>query len=264
MMWIYDFSVWQLGVLIVVVFVTFALIGLYFARRWLHRRLGLNAEANTPVGYFASGLYVFYGLLMGLVVVAAWQDYQDVQAQVSQETAALNALYRNVTLLPDPLKSELQTILRTYVRYVIEAEWPAQQQSQWVTGGTVMLDDLQTKLAGYQPANASQQALFALTLEKFDEMAEDRRLRADVVNQGLPAPLWTVVLIGAVLCIWITYFFYVEDWRVHVIMVVLLTAFIGLSISLTAAMDHPFQGEFSVPIDDFRTMLQRMQDPTLQ
>jgi hypothetical protein len=264
MMWIYAIPVWLLAVLIVAVFVAFALFGLRYGRRWLHRWLGLNAEANTPVGYFSSGLYVFFGLLVGLVAVAAWQDYQDVQVQVAQETATLNALYRDISLMPDPLRDELHNILRTYIRYVIEHEWPAQQQSQWVTGGTLLLDDFQARLVTYQPPDTSHQALFARTLEQFDRMVEFRRLRAGAVDQGLPWPLWAVVLVGAVLCIWITYFFYVEDWRVHTIMVILLTTFIALTIFLTAAMDHPFQGEFSVPVENFQMLLERMQEPTRQ
>jgi hypothetical protein len=263
-MWIYSIPIWLLGVLIVTAFLVFALLGLYFARRWLHRRLGINSEANTPIGYFSSGLYVFYGLLVGLLAVGAWGDYQDVRAQVWQETAALNVLYRDVGLLPDSVQTELQSLLRTYVQNVIDTEWPAQQQGQWVTSGTKVLNDFQSKLATYRPDDFAQQTIWGRTLEEFDTMVEARRLRADAVNEGLPAPMWAVVLISAVLCVWTCYFFYVEDWRMHVILVVMLTTFVALAIFLTAAMDHPLQGDVSVPVDDFQTLLQRMLDPTLQ
>ncbi len=95
-------------------------------------------------------------------------------------------------------------------------------------------------------------------------MIESRRLRADAVNEGLPGPMWGVVLVSAILCILTCYIFYLEDWRMHAILVIMLTTFVALAIFLTVAMDHPLQGEVSVPPDDFQTLLDRMLDPTLQ
>lgn len=263
-MWIYNIPVWLLAVLIVTVFLVVALTGLFLARRLLHPTIELNADVNTPVTAFASGLYVFYGLLIGLVAVAAWQDYQDVQKQVAWETATVNALHRDVSLLPEPLRADLHRILVDYLEYVVEVEWPAQRQGELVLGGTILLDSFQERLASFAPADDVQLALFVRTLEEFDSMVENRRLRVDAVDQGLPTPLWVVVLIGAALCILITYYFHVKDWCVHASMVILLTVFIALTIFVTAAMDHPLQGEFSVPADDFRLILQRITDPSLK
>ena len=72
---------------------------------------------------------------------------------------------------------------------------------------------------------------------------------------GLPAALWSVVLIGAILNIGLTYLFWVENFRLHAFLVTILAVFIGLLVFLTAAMDNPFRGQFSVAPDAFQTVL---------
>ena len=44
----------------------------------------------------------------------------------------------------------------------------------------------------------------------------------------------------------LTYLFWVENLKLHALAVAILACFIALLIFLTAAMDNPFRGEFSV------------------
>jgi hypothetical protein len=82
------------------------------------------------------------------------------------------------------------------------------------------------------------------------------------VDTGLPAALWTVVLIGAVLNIVPTYLFWVENFQLQVLLIVMLATFIGLLIFLIAAMDNPFRGEFSVSPDAFKEVLTTIMTPS--
>ena len=83
-------------------------------------------------------------------------------------------------------------------------------------------------------------------------MLEQRRLRLQAVSTGLPAALWAVVLVGAVINGLLTYLFWVENLWLHAALVALLAIFIALLVFLTAAMDNPFRGEFSVSSDAFQ------------
>jgi hypothetical protein len=82
------------------------------------------------------------------------------------------------------------------------------------------------------------------------------------VGTGLPASLWSVVLIGGLLDIALTYLFWVENRKLHALLVALLATFIGLLIFLTAAMDNPFRGEFSVSPASFQTVLDNVMKPS--
>ncbi len=66
-----------------------------------------------------------------------------------------------------------------------------------------------------------------------------------------------MVLIGALFNGILTYLFWVENLWLHAILVAILAVFIALLIFLTAAMDNPFRGEFSVSSDAFRRSWRR-------
>ncbi|MHC5540358.1 bestrophin-like domain, partial [Singulisphaera rosea] len=91
-----------------------------------------------------------------------------------------------------------------------------------------------------------------------DAVVEHRSLRLQSVGGGLPASLWSVVLIGAVLSILPTYLFWIENLGLHALLVALLATFIALLVFLTAAMDNPFRGEFSVSPDAFQILLDKV------
>ena len=71
-----------------------------------------------------------------------------------------------------------------------------------------------------------------------------------------------MVLIGAVINGILTYLFWVENLWLHAALVALLAVFIALLVFLTAAMDNPFRGEFSVSSEAFQTILDKVMTPS--
>jgi hypothetical protein len=98
-------------------------------------------------------------------------------------------------------------------------------------------------------------------MRSLDEVVEQRRLRLGSVTTGLPGALWAVVLIGAMLNIGLTYLFWIENFPLHALLVTVLAVFIGLLVFLTAAMDNPFRGDFSVSADAVRSVLDEVMKP---
>lgn len=260
---IYDLPDWLFGMLTVVLFTLFACGGLALMRPWIRKHLRLSDDSNEVVNAYFAGVGVLYGLLLGLVAVATWQNFDAASALISKEAAALGALYRDVGSYPEPLKGQLQQELKDYVAHVIEQDWPAQQQGRMLNGGTLLLGQIQRTLLAYQPASSGQAVLHAEAFRTFNHLIEARRERIDAVDGGLPAVLWSVVLIGAVLSIVVTYFFHVGDQKLHLILTGILGIFIGLMVFLTAAVDHPFRGQVSVSPDSYRLILENlMQQPS--
>lgn len=255
MNWIYDLPTWAFGVLTVAVFAAGSCGGLLACRRWIGKRLHLSDDTNEVINAYFAGVGVFYGLLLGLVAVATWQSFDDASALVSKEAAALGALYRDIGSYPDPLREQLQHCLRDYAVYVIDQAWPEQQRGRVPTGGNAIIGAFQQLLMSFRPADAGETVLHAESFKALNHLIEARRLRLDEVDAGLPAVLWCVVLIGAALSIFVTYFFHVSDQRLHLILSGILGTFIGLMVFLTAAIDNPFRGQVSVTPDAYRLIL---------
>ena len=261
MYWIYDLPNWQLGGMIVSVFVVGAVGGLLVCRHGIRRFVGTSMETNDLVNYFFAGVGVLYGLAMGLIAVATWDDFTGVDGQVSKEAASLASLYRDLDGYPQPTRGRLEDELRQYTRFVIEQDWPAHQQGKVNEEGTRVLEQFENDVMQFEPASEREKITHAEAIRSLSTVVEQRGLRLQSVNGGLPAAIWYIVLIGAVLTIGLSFLFWVDSMRLHALLVGTLAAFIGLLIFLTAAMDNPFRGEMSVSADAFRTVLDHVMMP---
>jgi hypothetical protein len=259
--WIYDLPNWLLCLLIVSVFVGLAIAGLFLSRPIVRRLVGSSTKHNDVVSYFFAAMGVFYGLALGLIAVATWENYTEIDGVVSTEAAALASLYRDLDGYPQPLRGRLETMMRDYTKLVIEKEWPAHKQGIALEDGDAILDRFENEAMSFEPVREREKIAHAEALHSLDTVLEQRRLRLQSVNTGLPAALWSVVLIGALLNGILTYLFWIENVPLHAALVALLAVFIAVLVFLTAAMDNPFRGEFSVTSDAFQTILDKVMRP---
>jgi hypothetical protein len=261
MYWIYDLPNWLLGALTTTVFVGGALAGLFASRGIVRRLVDGSGRYNDIVSYFFAAVGVFYGLALGLIAVATWENFTSADNQVSKEAAALAAFYRDLDGYPATLRLRLEEDLRRYTRHIIEVEWPAHRKGLTLAEGAVLLDDVENVIMNFEPKSERERIAHAEVMESLDAVVQQRDLRMQAVPAGLPAALWAVVLIGAVLSIVPTYVFWVENVRLHAFLVACLAAFIALLIFLTATMDNPFRGEFSVSPDAYQLALDQVMTP---
>jgi hypothetical protein len=181
---------------------------------------------------------------------------------VSKEASAIGGLYRDVNGYPDPIRTELQSKLREYTVFVIEKAWPEQQagRGQRVDAGTRIMDEFQGKLYAFQPANPGQVALHSETLTAYNKLIEYRRLRIDAVDSSLSATMWVVIWVGAVISIGVAYFYNIQDTRLHVILVALMSGFLAMVLFMIIINDRPFFGHVSVSSGPYKLILDRLID----
>lgn len=258
MYWIYDLTTWQLALLIVGAFVVVSLVGLLATRPLMRTLLGGSSQHNDLVSYFLSAVGVFYGLALGLIAVATWENFTDVDGQISKEAASLATFYRDLDGYPQPLRGKLEDRLREYTRYVIEKDFPAHRKGDTPEEGSLILDRLENEMMGFEPSRESEKITHSEAIKSLNTVIEDRRLRLESVTTGLPAALWAVVLVGAGLNVLLAYLFWTENLIVHAVLTVILATFMALLIFLTAAMDNPFRGEFSVSPDVYKMVLDKV------
>jgi hypothetical protein len=182
--------------------------------------------------------------------VAAYQNFTDTDRAVSEEAAAVVSLYRDVSCYPEPDRTELQDLLREYTRNVIEASWPLQRQGLAPLEGSKKLGAFLARLATFEPKTKGQEILHAEAFRMFNDVSRLRRLRIICVTTGIPAIMWYVVVVGAILCIALVWFFEMK-LSSHLFLGGILSFFIGTVICLIAAMDNPFRGEVSIGPDAF-------------
>ena len=103
--------------------------------------------------------------------------------------------------------------------------------------------------------------LFHWAMRQFNNMVVLRRMRLQSVPSGLPGSMYSVILIGALLNIMVSWLFVVENVGLHSFLNVLMAALLGLLVYLIAAMDNPFRGDFSVSPDAFVEVRDQLMKP---
>ena len=260
--WIYDSPALWMALLFTTAFTVLSVVGLLVFRRRAHGWLHRDDRANEMVGLAMSSFAILYGLLLGLLAVAAYTNYAATGDQVTREAASLATLYRDISGLPEPTRTILQDSLRHYTREVIDVSWPAQQKGVVPETASAILADFNSRLQAFHPADLGEATLFAEAISQANELVELRSQRLANVNGGIPDILWWVVLLGAgvnTLLLWMVN----TERHVHVVLTALLSAFTGLVIFLIAAMDYPYRGQVSIgsePFEQFYASAMRRAD----
>ena len=239
----------------------FAIGGLLLVRRYVLPRLRIRVEDSDFSGSMMQSVMVFYGLAVALIAVNAFQTYTDASKIVTGEATALNALYRDVSSYPDPIRLDLQRELREYTDQVIHQAWPLQRQGQIPTAGVQHMSRFQAVLDKFEPASEGQKLLHGETLRAYNQLIQARRLRLDALSTALPPVMWIVILVGAVISLTTSFFFQVEDARFHGILVTLLAMFLGLIIFLIFALDRPFRGDLGVRPESYQLVYDQLMKP---
>jgi hypothetical protein len=257
--WVYDLPGWLLCLQILAFGVGGGVLGLLATRAPVRRLFGPPPGHNDIVSYYSNALGVLYGLTLGLIAVATWQNYTEVGKLVEQEAAALRVLHANISWYPRSVRAQLNQGLLDYTDFVIEQEWPAQHQGVLLGRGEEQLLAFRRPLMAFEPADEEEKALHQETLQTLDRYLDLRGTRSSHVRAGVPGLVWLVLIFGAVLSVAITYCFSMRSLWGSVVLTVFLAGFLSLLIFLVAMMDYPFRGEFAVGPDAFELARQRMQ-----
>jgi O-antigen/teichoic acid export membrane protein len=256
--WLYDLPNTVFAAIVIGFFVSIALLGQRWTRRWVKRIPGHDGRYNEIINTTIATVGVFFGITLGLISVGAWENFSEINTNVNQEVSSINVLYRSVSLYPDPSRDLLKNSLKEYVHYAIKEEWPSQQKGIVPKGGTAKVTAFQKALYAFEPVSESMKAVHAETIATFNETIRQRRNRLQSVTSGLPATLWLVVIFGSLLNLVIPWLLVYDRQFMQDVAIVLTAATIGLLVFLMAAMDYPFRGEFSVTPESFELLYERM------
>lgn len=255
MMWLYELPIWQLCVAILTLFTGGSLLGQYLTRRLIRQFFSQALEDhNEAVGAIIGSYGVFYGITLGLIAVATWDNFDAAEDLIMQEASALAALDRDVAALPEPAGEELRGLLRDYLDFVIDHSWPAHRKGLIPADSDVRIDAFQRHLVVFEPRTERESVLFNEAINQFNVMVQLRRDRLASIDDGLPRILWGIVLTGAILNMILLYVLRIEPLRTHMLLIGLVSTFIGLMIFFIIAMDHPFVGELSIEPEAFEAL----------
>ena len=224
-------------------------------------RARLNARfrrSSEQAAYFGTQIWLAYSLILSLTAVGAWSEYQAANEKVSREVAAMEVLQRRALLYPEPMRTEMDTLIRDYARTVADEEWPEQRTGKHPSAAKSRINKIMMLVGDFEPKSLPDQMVHAETLRELTTASEARRTRIHATSSSLPGVVWLVMLAGAGLAlVGATTFVPVDDRAAHVALVGIMAAFVGLVVFVTVALDHPFQGAVTPSAEGFRLIADR-------
>jgi hypothetical protein len=249
------------GLLIVAVATVVAVGGLVLVQSLVSTER--RKQHNDVAGFIYAVLGVSYAVLLGLMLIAVWEQWNAAQDVASDEANQLAGIFWFAHALPQPEGRHIQELARSYAQVVVEEEWPLMEQGRSSPKAWATLDELRGTILGLDPTTGAQQVRYNQVLEQLHALGDARRERLLAASEGLSTILWVVLIGGAVITIAFTYLFGLENPVVHTLMVAALAMILASSLFTVAALDYPFKGDVRIHPAAFEQVLERFHESKL-
>src|SRR4051812_43816731 len=140
---------------------------------------------NDVAGFIYAALGVIYAVLLALVVITVWEEYQAASETVEQEANSVAEVFLLGYELPEPEGTHLQELARSYTEEVVHKEWPLMAQGKQPTleqeagtpTGWTIIDDIRVTLHGFEPHTKAEEQLYAEGQDQVGRLGDARRTR---------------------------------------------------------------------------------------
>lgn len=248
---------WLLGLGIVGASVLLAHLGLRLVRRRVP--LPVLETQHEVAGFIIGVLGAIYAVLLAFVVVAVWDQFGDAKTIVEKEANQLNDLSRMAEGFPVPSQQRVLQGLRAYAQSAIDDEWNTMARGEASQKTQAAMDNLWQIYREVEPQTNRENALYAESLDRLNELSDSRRLRVHASADDIPAVIQILLWGGGLIIIAFTYFFGVKSIRSQAWMTAALAGEVAFVLFLIVALDNPFHGDVRLPPEPIQQVLERIQ-----
>jgi hypothetical protein len=218
-----------------------------FIRRKVRKPSG--ESHNEVAGFIFATVGVLSAALLAFIIFALWEGYGTAERAAAQEAALVLATARYATTMPEPTRHDVHGQLRAYAEVVLNNEWKTMTEDSGAAGDRA-IDALWSTIGKLRPLGAYAQA--ATLLSDLSTARTQRILSSQAV---LPTLFWIVLVGGSLVTVVFAFVLYMENARVHALMVALLAGILALCLWLIFEVNHPYAGAVQVPKDTFEHTL---------
>jgi hypothetical protein len=215
-------------------------------------------QYNDLVGWQLTVLGTTYAVILGFMLYAVWTSLGEANLNVDLEANALVDIYRLADGLPEPQRTELQSLARSYVDTVIDREWPQMVRGEVPEQSTAISTNMWKTVMSVKPVPPTEANAQLQAMSEFGSLAQHRLIRILESRTRLPNALWCVLLVGGGLTIISACLFGAESVKLHALHVLCFSLLVALSLVAIANIHRPFYGLVHVTDYAFQMARQSM------
>jgi hypothetical protein len=245
-----------IGLLVVVLSVVLAIAGLVSIHYLVPLTyLDSHSEATSTIH---QAIALVFGVTVAFAILLVWEQLNTAQVTTQHEASDVEVIYRLAEQLPESDRNQVQDLSHSYAQLVVEEEWPLLAHGQGSPQAQDTLDELGRSIQEFDPQTMGEQTLYSQMLAQVVTLEENRGLRLLESNEGVPPLLWIVLVIAGILTVTFAYLFGMDQPRVHILRVAVLTVVVALSLYTVRVIEYPFVGDVQVRPEAFEMVLDRM------
>lgn len=256
---IYDIPTTLLFLMFVVVVVTFSVLGLYIFKM-VDISPVICEDHNTIVAILIGVMSVFLGVMISFLIITAWGIYSSSQLDNQKEAQSIYILYEVVSTLPNT--EEAQALIKAYLEYVINIEFPAMDDGEVPAAGEAFIQDLQTVLYDYIPEGAQETILYQRSIQLIDIVIDLRINRVTTATSGFNTLIWWMTIIDSILIIMMSWFLTCTN-LFHYVVVAIIAIYVSSGLFTTIILSNPFRGSSALSAEPFEDVLSDIQQEYL-
>jgi hypothetical protein len=241
---------WLSGLLVIGVTVAVC-VGGHWAVRTLIPRHVQKQETELAVALMGV-VAAFIGIMLAFAAVQVWDDYNQADRAVAQESASISQLYRDLTVYGDETLSS-RAAVKTYVRAVLQDEWPRLAHGEPGPKAVNALIQVFNEVGKLQPQTNRQTVIYGEVFKKLNEVVSFRRTRMITARAELPGLFWIVVLAGSGVIVAFTGVF--PATPTNSLIIAGLAVSLGLIFMFILDVNRPFAGSYSVGPEELSNLL---------
>ena len=249
----------QQNVLFVVITVLVSLLLMLGLNRIWPREKRL--KYNDLIGWQLSVLGTTYAVILGFMLYTVWTSYGEAELNANLEANAVVNLFRLAGGLPDPQRTQLQTLARAYTDNAIHQEWPQMARGELPEQSSPAAREMWKAVLSVKPASPTEINAQDQIMGQLESLAQHRLTRILQSRERLPYVLWGILLVGGGLTIISACTFGSESIGLEMLQVLSFSLLVSLSLVAIADIHRPFYGLIHVSDYAFQRAQQSLQTP---
>lgn len=213
-------------------------------RRFLAPSGGYFTDSDRAAGVFGV-IGTAFAVVLAFVIFLAFESYVNARAQAGKEAVAVAELFNTARLFAPDERRELQSDLICYSRAVIDDEWRTMRRGDPSPLVQAWVARLESAADAVTVRTPKQSAAYTHWFDTYGDRLEGRRGRLAEAEPFVPALLWLVLVLAAVLVLGYLCFFADPNEPIYV-QALLMGAVAAIAVSglLTVRLlDRPYENE---------------------
>jgi vacuolar-type H+-ATPase subunit I/STV1 len=217
--------------------------------------------SNDAVGQVFTIVGGLHAVLMAFVLISLFDAVSAARDGSRDEANSVVGVYWAADALPDPARSQIQDLTRSYTRTVIDQEWPSMRNGEAVNSGPgwAQLDRMRALVNGVNPSGDWQMDRKAEATNQLWSLYQARQARMTAAaSSGVSTVVWLALIVGSILSISLPYLLDGPKLLTRIIIMSTLAAAIALLMFAIYQLQNPFSGGARVGTDAFDSIIGRI------